>query len=228
MFDVPVSAIGLPAVLPVPVIGTMVLVQLTVAPHPVLLTKTLGAVVLGAPVKVASTAAVGKTACIGERFMLQVGGMQAAVIAVPPGPEPETEAVAVGVVGSPVKMVGFVAPQVRGAVARLLKLVSVTRASIFSVVLFGALIVFPGMPLIRNEIDCTGQVVNVIGALFAPPTDAKTCVIPGVFAATITSPVRFPDGSVWGVSVTTAGVTAVQVICPTVEVMSTPALNACA
>jgi hypothetical protein len=77
-----------------------------------------------------------------------------------------------------------------------------------------------------REIDCTGQVVKYIGTLFTLPIVAKRGVMPGVLAVASTCPGSKRLSAV--VSVATFATRVCQMKTPTVEVISTPLLNAVA
>src|SRR5215470_977448 len=118
--------------------------------------------------------------------MLQVGGIQEAVIVAPPAPVELTTPVVLTVTEA-----GFDETQVSGtvvggfavgsAIGLLTGFVSVTVASIVAVAPLFPVMLVPPMPCTARVIDWTGQVMNVVGRLFVFAMEANTCASPGAF-----------------------------------------------
>jgi hypothetical protein len=119
--------------------------------------------------------------------MLQFGAMQDAVMLAPPALELVTPPVLLTAATDVLDEL-----QVRvGAMA--LPAMSYTVAAMLELVPFVPVIVVPPVPFTANEIDCTGQVRNGMGALVVSPITAVICVNPGVCAVTSTWPLGMPN-----------------------------------
>jgi hypothetical protein len=156
--------------------------------------------------------------------MLQVGGVQEAMMAAPPGVAADPLAVAVlplvVLLLLPVTLIaaGFEELHVRGTPVMVVPRLSTTAAVMdFEVAVPAATV---------SIMDCTGQVVKVTGTLFVLLTLAKIEVTPGTLAVTCACPGSSPLAVV--LTPTTLALNDCQLNGPTVAVMSTPRLKAVA
>src|SRR5450755_1095340 len=165
--------------------------------------------------------------------MLQLGGVQVAMIEAPP-----PAVCAVAVMPTLVPVAQFVPPtpiesgldehQVKKLPLMGTPRVSVTVAvMVWEPALGTVTVLLPALSTVR-VIDCTAQVVKVNGVLVVPSTLAKMVVVPGTLAVACVCPGSIPlmgATAVAVLSVTTLALTACQVTAPTVEVMSAPWLK---
>ena len=163
-------------------------------------------------------------------MILQLGGVQVAMMAAPP---PEEEAVAGKLLLVPkAQLVLLVLTEPGDEEHQLRKLplitlprVSVTVALIFEVEPLAIETELPPKFAGASVIDWTRQVLKLNGVLDTPSTVTKIGLVPGTFALAVASPGNNPltgFATVAAVKVTTLLLTACQLNGPTVDVISNP------